>query len=110
MGEEHLKAALAAKEAEAVDFKKELDELKSAGWKQEAEAYFGKLRDEGKLTPALFEKAVALDIRLDDAARKELRTLFSEFEPTVDLSGAHLADKQKVAPAGDGVTAKIRAF
>jgi hypothetical protein len=110
MDEEKLKAALAAKEAEAAMFKKELDELKTAGRKREAEGCFGKLRDEGKLTPALFERAVALDIRLDDGARKDLRSLFSELETKVDLSGAHVADKQKAAPAGDTVTAKVRAF
>jgi hypothetical protein len=110
MDEEQLKAELAAKEAEATAFKKELEELKSAGKKQDAEAYFGKLRDEGRLPPALFEKAVSLDIRLDAEGRKELRALVSEFEKTVDLSGAHVADKKTAAPAGEGIVAKVKAY
>ena len=55
---EKLKAELAAKCAETAAFKQELEALKNAGRKQDAEAYFGKLWDEGKLPPALFEKVV----------------------------------------------------
>jgi hypothetical protein len=110
---EKLKAELAAKEKELAEFKAEFDAMKSAGRKQEATAYFGELRDAGKLTPALFDKAVALDARLGEEERKELRALFGELETKVDLSGAHTADKGK-APAptlGDaGLAAKIRAF
>ena len=109
MDEEQLKAALAAKDAEVTAFKQELEEIKRAGRKQDAEAYFGKLRDEGRLPPALCEQAVSLDIRLDDAGRKDLRALVSEFEQTVDLSGAHVANK-KAAPAGEGIVAKVKAF
>jgi hypothetical protein len=110
---EKLKAALEAKEKELAGFRKEFDELKSAGRKREAEAYFGELRDAGKLTPALFEKAVALDARLGDEDRKELRALFGELETKVDLSGAHTADKGKATapvPGDAGLAAKIRAF
>jgi hypothetical protein len=112
MGEEEkLKAELTAKSAEAAAFKKELDDLRNAGKKQEAEGYYGKLRDAGRLPPALFEKAVSLDTRLGEEERKELRGLVGEFEKTVDLSGKHAADKNSVStPAGDGLTAKIRAF
>jgi hypothetical protein len=114
MGEEEkLKAALAAKEAELATFKAEFAAMKSAERKQEAETHFGKLRDSGKLTPALFDKAIALDAKLGEEERKSFRALFSELEVTVDLSGAHAALKSKApaTPVGDaGLAAKIRAF
>jgi hypothetical protein len=117
MDEEKLKAELATKEAEAAAFKKEWEELKSTGKQHEAQAYFGKLRDDGKLPPALFEKVVALDIRLEEAERKELRALVGEFETKVDLSCTHIVDKKKKKgwgwvgiPGSDTLTAKIRAF
>ena len=110
---EKLKAELAAKEAELAKFKTEFDALRNAERKQEAETYFGKLRDTGKLTPALFDKAIALDTKLGEEERKSFRALFSELDVKVDLSGAHAAPKGKApaAPVGDaGITAKIRAF
>jgi hypothetical protein len=99
-------AALAA-------FQKENEDLKNAGKKVEATAFFEKLRDEGRLTPALFDRTVALDTKLGDAERKELRALFGELTAKVDLSGAHAADKKNApAPAASdaALTAKIRAF
>jgi hypothetical protein len=110
---EKLKAALAAKEAELAQFKAEFDTLKSAGRKQEAETYFGALRDSGKLTPALAEQAVALDVKLGDEERKSFRALFGDLNVKIDLSGTHAAPKSKApaAPVGDaGLAAKIRAF
>jgi hypothetical protein len=96
---------------ETAAFKKELADLKSAGAKKESEAFFSKLRDEGKLPPALFEKAVALDARLGEEERKEIRSLFSALETKVDLSGKHVVDKNTAAGAGDAaLTAKIRSF
>jgi hypothetical protein len=94
-------------------FKKENEELKNAKKKQEADAFFGKLRDEGKLPPAVFEKATALDARLGEEDRKEFRALFSALDIKVDLSGTHKADKKNApAPAAGtaDLTAKIKAF
>jgi hypothetical protein len=110
---EKLKADLAAKEAELARFKSEFDTLKDAGRKQEAETYFSALRDSGKLTPALFDKAIALDMKLGDEERTSFRALFSGLEVKVDLSGEHIAPKSKASTttAGDaGLAAKIRAF
>ncbi|MDR1128214.1 MAG: hypothetical protein LBL20_02790 [Treponema sp.] len=110
---EKLKADLAAKEAELAAFRKENEDLKNAGRKQDAEAFFSKLRDEGKLPPALFEKAAALDARLDPEGRQELRALFSGNAPVVNLSGTHQADKQNApeTAAGDvNLAARIKAF
>ena len=110
---EKLKVDFAAREAELAALKKENADLKNAEKKTEAASFFGKLRDEGKLTPALFEKAVALDARLGDDERKELRAMFGELDAKVDLSGTHSAPKTKAAEhsAGGGtVTAKIRAY
>ena len=100
---------------EVAALRKENEELKSAGRKAEAEAFFGKLRDEGKLPPAQFDKIVAMDTKLSDEDRKELRATFAALEPKMNLSGKHVADKGK-APAsassafGEDLTAKIRAF
>jgi hypothetical protein len=110
---EQLLAKLEESEKKILAFQKENEELKNAGKKQEAEAFFNKLRDEGKLPPALFEKAVALDVRLGEEDRKEIRAMFSALEAKVDLSGFHKADKKNApAPAASdaGLTAKIRAF
>jgi hypothetical protein len=110
---ESLRTKLEESEKKIAAFRKENEELKNAGRKQEAEAFFGGLRDEGKLPPALFEKAVALDVRLGEEDRKEIRAMFSALEAKVDLSGSHRADKKNApAPAASdaGLTAKIRAF
>jgi hypothetical protein len=106
---EELEAALKEKEAQIAAFQKEQEKLKNAGRKQEAEAYFGKLRDEGKLPPALFERAVNLDSRLDEESRTEFRALVGESGAKVDLSGTHQAKKPQ-SPSGGTLTAKIRAF
>jgi len=110
---EELQAELDKSASDLASFRKENEELKNAGKKQDAEAYYGKLLDEGKLPPAQFERAVALDARLDEEGRKEMRAMFAAMEVKVDLSGKHTADK-KDAPeplaSGSGLTAKIRAF
>jgi vacuolar-type H+-ATPase subunit I/STV1 len=111
---EELLAKLEESEKKIAAFKAENEELKNTGKKQEAEAFFSKLRDEGKLPPALFDRAVALDARLaEEEDRKEVRAMFSALEAKVDLSGAHRADKKNApAPAASSadLTAKIRAF
>ena len=110
---EELQAELEKSNAQLAAFQKENEDLKNAGKKVESTAFFSKLRDEGKLPPALFDRTVALDIRLAGEDRKELRSLFSELEAKVDLSGAHAADKKNApAPAASDadLTAKIRAF
>jgi hypothetical protein len=111
---EKLKAELAAKDAEIAAFKKENEDLKNSGKKQESLVFFGKLRDEGKIPPALAEQAADLDARLGEEERKNYRALFSRLEQRVDLSGTHIADKKNapVSPAGteDRLAAKIRAF
>jgi phage terminase Nu1 subunit (DNA packaging protein) len=110
---EKLRADFAAQHAQLATIQKENDELKHAGKKAESVAYFGKLRDEGKLSPALFDKAVALDTGLAEEQQQAFRALFGEMNQVVDLSGKHIAEKSKEASAGGGSTtlmAKIRAF
>jgi len=83
--------------------------------KQDAAAFYGKLRDEGKLPPAHFDKAVALDASLGSAERAEVRAMFGDLAAAAHLSGSHVANK-KDAPAaaaagfGDGLTAQIKAY
>jgi hypothetical protein len=110
---EELRAELEKVRNDLALFKKENGDLKDAGRKQEAEIFYGKLRDEGKLPPALFEQAAALDARMGEEDRKDFRALFGRLGETVDLSGTHLADRKNApAPAASRVelTAKIRAF
>jgi len=111
---EELEKELEKSKAETAAFQKELAEMKNAGRKTDAEAFFGKLRDGGKLPPAIFDKAVALDARLPgEEERKEFRALFSALDVKVDLSGKHVADKKNApAPAAGSadLTAKIKAF
>jgi hypothetical protein len=110
---ERLSGELAAANERIAAFEKENGELKNAERKTEAATFFAKLRDEGKMPPALFEKAVELDAKMTEEGRKEYRALFSALEAKVDLSGNHAAPKGKV-PAADvanaNLTAKIRAF
>ena len=111
---EELEKELAESNAKNASFQKELSDLKDAGRKTDAEAFFSKLRDDGKLPPAIFEKAAALDARLSEEDRKEFRSLFSALEAKVDLSGKHKADKKNAPEASAGfgteLTAKIKAF
>jgi hypothetical protein len=108
---EKLKADLAAANEKAAAFQKENESLREAEHKAGAEAFYSKLRDEGKLPPALFEKAAALDAKLGEEERAELRAVFGAMEAAVDLSGTHAAPKDKAPQGGEGnVTAKIRAF
>ena len=106
-------AEMAAKDARIAALEKENASLKQDGVKREAEAYFSRLRDEGKITPAYFEKAVALDVKMTDADRKDFRALFANSEPIADLSGEHTATKEKSGASfacNADVTAKIKAF
>jgi hypothetical protein len=110
---EKLQAELARSNEQLAAFRKENEELKSAWKKNDATEFFGKLRDEGKLAPALLDRAVALDVKLGDEDRKELRALFGELSTTVDLTGTHVADKKRAGSPQAGsasLTAKIRAF
>jgi len=108
---ERLKAQFAESSARVASLQKENDELRNAGRKAEAEAFFGKLRDAGKLPPALFEKALALDATLDSEASAQLRSLFGELQTKVDLSAGHVAEKPAAGAGGEsGLTAKIRAY
>jgi hypothetical protein len=68
---EGLRAELAAEKEKTAAFQKENAGLRNAEKKKEAAAFFGKLRDEGKIMPALYDKAVTLDAELDDERRKE---------------------------------------
>jgi hypothetical protein len=110
---EKLKADFAAQNERVAALQKENAELKNAGKKAESEAYFGKLRDEGKITPAQFSNAVNLDCNLEGEAQKNFRALFAGASVQVDLSGNHAAPKNKAPAARSesaGLTAKIRAF
>lgn len=113
MDEEKLTAEMAAQAEKIAALEKENATLKQAGLQHEAEAFFSKLRDEGKITPTYFATAVALDVKMSEADRKDFRALFSDSEPIVDLSGTHAATKEKSSASFAGnadVTAKIKAF
>ncbi len=111
--EETLKTEMAAKDARIAALEKEKAALLQLGMKNDAEAFFSSLRDGGKMTPAMFEKAVSLDVKLSEEDRKEFRSLFSQNEPIVDLSGNHAAAKGKTSSnfaCNADVSAKIKAF
>ena len=115
MGEQNetLLTQMAAKDARIAALEKENELLQQNNMKHDAEVFFSKLRDEGKITPAYFEKAVALDIKMSEADRKEFRALFAQSEPIVDLSGTHTATKGKSSTdfaCSTDVTTKVRAF
>lgn len=89
MDEEKLKtleAENAAMKTQLATFQKENEGLRDERLKADALTYFGKLRDEGKLPPAQFDCVVALDTKLGEEQRKELRTMFGEMGQVVDLS------------------------
>jgi hypothetical protein len=110
---ESLRTELAAEKEKAAAFQRENEGLRDAEKKSEAVAYFEKLRNEGKLHPALFDKTVALDTKLTEEQRKAFRGLFGELDQILDMSGTHIAEKKSGASARAGsgtLTAKIRAF
>jgi hypothetical protein len=109
---EELQAEIAKRDEQLAAFKKENNELKLAGKQVESEAFFGKLRDEGKLSPASFKQAVDFDVRLDsEVQKKEFRAFFEQATTIVDLSGNHHADKKGAqAASGVSLSARIRAF
>jgi hypothetical protein len=110
---EKLRAELAAEKEKLAAFRKENAELRGTKEKGEAEAYYGKVRDGGKLPPALFEKAVALDTGLSEGQRKGFREIWSGMAAQVDLSGKHAASKPMAPSVGmesKRLTAKIRAY
>ena len=112
-GAEKLEAELAELKEQLVAFRRENTELKVAGRKSESAAYFERLRDEGKLAPALFDRVVALDVRLDADESKALRALFGDLPVVVDLSGTHAAGKPQAGagrPASASLGATIRAY
>jgi uncharacterized protein with PIN domain len=108
---EELRAKLVESESKLAAFQKEREDIERAGRERDAQTFYSRLRDEGKLPPALYEKAVALDASSGDDARKEMRALFSGMEAKVDLSGAHVVGKGSAARESDsGLPARIRAF
>ncbi len=110
---EKVKTEMAAKDERIAALEKENELLQQNNMKHDAEVFFSKLRDEGKITPAYFEKAVALDVKMTDADRKDFRALFAQSEPIADLSGTHTATKEKSSSdfaCNADVTAKVRAF
>lgn len=110
---EKVKTEMAAKDERIAALEQENKSLKQNGMKTDAEAFFSKLRDEGKITPAYFEKAVTLDVKMSEADRKEFRALFAQSEPIADLSGTHTVTKEKSSSdfaCNADVTTKVRAF
>ncbi len=111
---ERLRADFAAQNERLAALEKENKSLKDAGKKAESEAFFEKLRDEGKITPAQFETCVSIDCKLEGSdEQKNYRSLFADVKPQVDLSGKHAASKDKAPDARSesaGLTAKIKAF
>ncbi len=107
-------AALAGKEAEIAQYKKENDDLKAASRKTEATNFYTGMRDGGKLIPAMFDRVVTFDTRMNSADQKEFREILASFGTVLDVSGQHIASKDKAknnpAGGGDALSAKIRAY
>jgi hypothetical protein len=109
---EKLKADFAAQSERMAALQKENAELKNAGTKAESEAYFGKLRDEGKIPPAQFDNAAGVDCGLEGEARKNFGAFFAGAAPQVDLSGNRAAPKNNAPSVRSeyaGLSAKIKA-
>ncbi len=77
-------------------FRRENEELKSAGKKNDAAAFFGEsCGTRASSHRRCFDRAVALDIKLGDDARKNLARPVRRASTVVDLTGAHAADKNR---------------
>ncbi|MBN2536387.1 MAG: hypothetical protein JXB88_26120 [Spirochaetales bacterium] len=110
---EKLTQELEKTKAELDTYKQENETLKASAGRKDAETFFSKLRDNGNLPPALFDRAVALDQKLSDDVRKEYRNLVSAFEKKVNMDEDHNADKKKadsIPETDEELSAKIRAF
>lgn len=82
--------------------------------KKNAEAFFGTLRDQGKITPAQFDAAVSIDVGLDEQKRVQYRALFGSVTPIVPVDGSHQAQKNEApddSPVDEAQTvAAIKVF
>jgi len=107
------KGDLASKDTKIAEFEKRVTAQTEEQNKKDAETYFGALRDAGKLTPAQFEKAVALDVGMTVEHRADFRSLFGEaMQPVVRLGADHVATSERArseARAGS-LVAQVRAF
>jgi hypothetical protein len=89
---------------------------KAAEVRKAAESYFGALRDAGAITPAKFDQAVAIDVTLDEKARKDFRSLFGKEEgqkPAGTLGRGHFASGDRAAgekPLEGSLVKEIQAF
>ena len=91
------------------------NDAKASAAKKDAEAYYGALRDSGKLTPAKFEKAVSVDIVLGEKERESLRALFAKDEvtPVIGLGREHVATGDRTdgeKPLSGSLVKEIQSF
>jgi len=110
-----LKAENAALSGRLTAFETKDRETKEVAAKQDAEAFFGKLRDDGMITPAQFEKAVAVDIGMTEDSRKDYRSLFSKEgrKPVAGLGAGHFASAETAQgerPLNGSLVGEIRSF
>lgn len=88
---------------------KQQTQFQKSNTEEDAKVFFSKLKDDGRILPALTEKFVSFDSKLTDEQRKEYRKLFSETEKIVDTSGKHTANKPEDENTGD-VYSQIKVF
>jgi len=88
-------------------------EGKTRAAKEDAERFFGGLRDSGKIAPAQFDKAVATDLKLEGEARASFRALFEAEKPKTMLSAFHVANRETARseqPLSGSLVQEIKAF
>lgn len=95
-------------ENEKSAFAKEKETILKEKNEAESKAFFLKLQDEGKITPAIFEKAVNIDSKMRDDEKTAFRELFSSLNPIVGLGNHILKKKDNIS--GDFSVEKIRLF
>jgi hypothetical protein len=110
-----IRSDLSSRDTKIAEFEKKVTAQTEEQNKKAAEAYFGALRDKGRLTPVQFEAAVKLDVGMTTENRAIYRSLFGEsMKPVVHIGVDHVvtpdrAKSEAGEAAGDLVT-RVNAF
>lgn len=103
----------ADKAARIAQFEQQEKENKKETAKKDAESFYQKFRDDGKITPVEFSEVVGLDVTLTEEQRaiqrKHFSALFEKRSPVVSLNAGHVASKEQCFSENEKTNASVNA-
>lgn len=103
----------ADKTARIAQFEQQEKENKKETAKKDAESFYQKFRDDGKITPVEFSEVVGLDVTLTEEQRaiqrKQFSALFEKRSPVVSLAAGHVASKDTCFSENEKTNASVNA-